>query len=573
MALDSPAPARRQGDGQRSIGQYLVLAIVAAIVIGPLLMLVRTSLLPEGRLPLETLEISFENFRAVLTDPDLPVLLANTAFYALGSVAIGTVIATALAWLAERTDMPGRFGIRLLMFTWMAVPPVILGFGWILLINPGSGILNVFWRALTGGDGPFTIYSIWAMIFITSFSVIPTAFVMIGGLFRNMDPQLENSGYVHGGSAGVVARRITLPLLTPGLLSVGIYVFIAVVQAFELPLIVGLTARIPVLSTRIYLLSSPDVGVPNYGLSAAFGIFLLVLATLFMGLYFRVVGAGERYRIVSGKGFRPRQTKLKRWTFPAMLVSGLFCLLMLLPIIVLLWTSFLRFYELPSLAALERVSFATYREVLGRSAVQGAIGNTVLLVLGASTITMVLASLTAWYSLRGSGWVARAIDVLSFSPLAIPPIVMAMAILLLYLRTPLYGSVLILIIGHVTIYIAFATRTIASALIQLNKELADAATISGAGFFTVLTRIVIPLIWPQALNGWLWVLAHSARDLTIPLLLMTNANAVMSTVMWTLWDVPNLPGAAALSVLLVLSLLLVIVPAQIFIARASAKSQ
>ncbi|WP_269932905.1 ABC transporter permease [Aminobacter sp. HY435] len=566
-------PRRRASDaGQPWIAQTVVLLIVAALVIGPLLMLFRTALLPENSLPFETWEFTLSNFATIVTDPQVLVLLFNTAVYALGSVVFGLVIATVLAWLVERTDMPGRTAIRVALFTWMAVPPVILGFGWILLINPGSGILNALWRTLAGTDGPLTIYSMWALIFITGISVTPTAFVMIGGLFRNMDPQLENAGYVHGGNWLSVARRITLPLLTPGLLSVGIYVFIAVVQTFELPLIVGLTARIPVLSTRIYLLSSPDVGVPNYGLSAAFGLLLLVVAVLLMLLYFRVVGAGEKYRVVSGKSFRPRQTELGRWSIPAMIGTALLVLLMILPLLVLLWTSFLRFYELPSLDALSRVSLDTYREVLARGAVQGAILNTVILVFVSSTATMCLAAVVAWFSQRGRGWIARSLDVLSFSPIAIPPIVMAMAILLLYLRTPLYGSVAILILGHMTIYLAFATRTLSSALVQLHKELADAAMVSGASWWTTLTRVIIPLIWPQALNGWIWVLAHSARDLTIPLLLMTNSNMVMSTVMWTLWDVPDLPGAAALSTLLVAALLCIVVPLQILITRKSERA-
>lgn len=568
-----PAVRRSRNAGQPWLAQGVVLFIVASLVIGPLLMLFRTGLLPEGKLPFETWEFTTTNFRTILADPEVFVLLFNTAIYATGSMAIGIGIAALLAWLVERTDMPGATAVRVALFTWMAVPPVILGFGWILLINPGSGVLNAFWQGLTGASGPFTIYSMWALIFITGVSVAPTAFVMIGGLFRNMDPQLENAGFVHGASAAAIARRITLPLLMPGLLSVGIYVFISVVQTFELPLIVGLTARIPVLSTRIYLLSSPDVGVPNYGLSAAFGILLLTVAVLLMFLYFRVVGAGEKYRVVTGKAFRPRQTKLGRWSIPAMLGAGLLIFLMVMPLIVLLWTSFLRFYQLPSIAALSNLTFDTYREVLSRDAVRNAILNTIILVFVSSTVTMCLAAVVAWFSLRGRGWMSRALDVLSFSPLAIPPIVMAMAILLLYLRTPLYGSVMILIVGHITIYLAFATRTLSSALAQLHKELADAAMVSGASWWTTLTRIIIPLVWTQALNGWIWVLAHSARDLTIPLLLMTNSNMVMSTVMWTLWDVPNLSGAAALAILLVIALLCVVVPLQLLITRASERNR
>ncbi len=551
----------------------IVLALVCALIFGPLLILLRTALLPKDTFPFDNWEFTLDNFRTILTGSDLPVLILNTATYATGSILIGLLLAASLAWLVERTDMPGRTFIRIALFTWMAVPPIILGFGWILLINPGNGVLNAFWTALTGLPGPLTIYSMWALILITGISVTPTAFVMLGGLFRNMDPQLESAGFVHGGSSWTVARRIVLPLLVPGLFSVAIYVFIAVVQTFELPLIIGLTARIPVLSTRIYLLSSPDVGVPDYGLSAAFGILLLVIAFLLMLLYFRVVGAGEKYRVVTGKAFRPRQTKLGSWAVPAFLMAALLIFVMIMPLLVLLWTSFLQFYELPTFDALARASFDTYRAVLGRTAVQDAILNTVLLVFGASIGTMALALVVSWFSSRGSGWMARALDAASLSPLAIPPIVMAMAILLLYLRTPLYGSVLILIVGHVTIYLAFASRTMSSALIQLHKELADAATVAGAGWWTTLTRIILPLIWPQVLNGWIWVLAHSARDLTIPFLLMTNKNMVMSTVMWTLWDVPDLPGAAALSILLVLALLCIVVPTQLWIERNARRAQ
>lgn len=562
---------RAVGTGPSALPQALALVGLAALIIGPLLILLRTAFLPPDSFPFDSWTFTGQNFVRILSDPEVPSLLLNTAIYAFGSIVLGLLFAVWLAWLVERTDMPGRIAIRVAMFTWMAVPPIILGFGWILLLNPGSGVLNGIWAQIAGQPGPLTIYSMWALIFITGVSVTPTAFVMIGGLFRNMDSQLESAGYVHGGTRMSVTRRIIIPLLLPGLLSVAIYVFIAVVQTFELPLIVGLTARIPVLSTRIYLLSSPDVGVPNYGLSAAFGILLLAIALALMLLYFRVVGAGERYKVVTGKAFRPRMVRLGRWRWPAAASAFLLMFVMIMPLLILAWTSFLSFYEPPSIAALSRFSLSTYTQVIGRSAVREAIVNTVVLVLASSLATMALACVVAWLSARGTGWTSRALDMLSFSPMAIPPIVMAMAILLLYLRTPLYGSVAILVIGHITIYLAFATRTMSSAFVQLHRELSDAAMVSGAGWWTTLLRIVIPLVWPQVLNGWVWVLAHSARDLTIPLLLMTNRNMVISTVMWTLWDVPDLPGAAALSMLLVVALLCVVIPVQVWIGRASSR--
>jgi iron(III) transport system permease protein len=364
-----------------------------------------------------------------------------------------------------------------------------------------------------------------------------------------------------------MVRRITLPLVAPGVLSVGIFMFMAVVQAFDLPLIIGLTARIPVLSTRVYLLSSPDAGIPNYGLSSAFGVLLLAVAALLMWGYFRAVRVSERFRVVTGRGFRPRRIALGVWRWPLFAAVMCYFVLMLLPLAMLGWASLLSTYQLPSLGALGEASFASYARVMGEGKVQRAMLNTLIMVLASGTIVMALSSLIAWFSVRGRTALARYVDVLSFAPTAVPPIVMVMAVLLLYLQSPLYGTLWILILGHVTIYIAFGTRSMGAALMQIHKELADAAAISGAGWFTGLRRITLPLVWPHILNGWLWVVAHSARDLTIPLVLMTTGNVVVASALWQMWDFPDLPGASAVAMLLVTGLLVLVVPLQIYVAR------
>src|SRR5690606_35082221 len=111
-------------------------------------------------------------------------------------------------------------------------------------------------------------------------ALVPTSFIMISGVLRNMDPQLELAASVHGARRFTVLRSITAPLLLPGLMSSAIYMLMAVIQTFDLPLVIGMTAKVPVVSTRIYLLTAPDVGVPRYGLAGAFGVVLLVLASV-----------------------------------------------------------------------------------------------------------------------------------------------------------------------------------------------------------------------------------------------------------------------------------------------------
>lgn len=543
-----------------------VLALTTVVLVaGPLVVLVHTSLLPPGSLPLSTAAITVGNYVEAFGRSDTYILIRNTLWYAGGSVSLAVLLATAIAWLAERTDLPMRGSVHALMFSWMAVPPLVMAFGWVLLLNPNNGALNVALKALLDlQESPLTIYSIWAMIAITGLSLVPTTFVMVSSILRNMDPQLENAATAAGADRLTVLRRITLPLLRPGILSVGIYLFMVMVQAFDVPLAVGLTAGVPVLSTRIYVLATGEEGIPNYGLSSALGVVLMVIAIGLMWGYFRSMRMKERFQVVVGKAFRPRRLLLGRLRPLATAVVAAYFTIMFLPLLMLIWTSLLPFYQTPTAEALGALSLHNYRDVLSQPLVQQALGNTLLLVLASATIVMLLSTLISWYSVRSHARLARWLDMLAFMPIAVPHIVTATAIMILYLRTPLYGTLSILVLAHVSIYIAFGTRTMNAALLQVHRELENAATVSGAPWATVLRRIVMPILWPQFLYGWLWVVAHSARDLTVPLILMSTGSLVVSSLLWLMWEHPNVPGAAALAILMVGALMAIVVTVQHF---------
>jgi len=564
--IDAPAATQRLTRDRAGIA---LLVILSLIVLGPLLVLIRTSLAPAGMLPFETARFTLANFAELIASPDTVILVRNTFVYAVGTVAFSAVFATALAWLTERTDMPGRLMVRIVLFSWLAVPPLVIGFGWILLINPGNGALNVLTRWLTGGRFAFDLYSMGALVIITGLVLTPTGFVMIAGLLRNMDPKLEDAARLAGAAGATVIRRVTLPLLAPGLVSIVIFIFMSVLQTFDLPAIIGLTARIPVFTTRVYLMSSADMGIPNYGLAAALGVMLLVLATMLIQLYFRFQREGERYRVVGGRAFRPGRVKLGAWRWPALAFAVVYLLVSVAPVFILAWTSVLPFYQPPGLEAFSKLTIANFVRVLGEPLVLRGLANTLILTLTSATVVMVFGSVIAWYSVRARGRLARVVDLLAFAPAAVPPIVVVIALLVMYLRTPLYGSIWLIVLAQVTVFLAFGARTMTTAVAQLHKELGDAALVAGAGSITVLRRIVLPLVRPQFLNGWLWVAAHSARDLTAPLMLMTNSSMVAASVVWIMWDLPDLPGASSVSMILVLGLLLLVVPVQLLASRGA----
>jgi iron(III) transport system permease protein len=553
---------------QQQIVLPLLVFLAVVLVVAPLIILLRSSFLPAGELPFDTLSLTFKNFAAAYADTATLKLFLNTAYYAGGSVLLGLILASLLTWLVERTDMPFRTTIKATMFANMTIPPLAYAFGWVLLLNPNNGALNVWLKNLFGLDHhPFDVYTLSMMIFISATELVPTMFVMLSGLFRNMDPQLEKAGAVCGANYLKTARYILLPLLTPGLLSVAMYMLMIMVQAFEIPLVMGLTAGVPVLSVYIYLLSSPEGGTPKYGLAAAFGIGLLVLAIILMVVYYAATRTAERFRVVTGKGFRPKRIELGRGRYPAMVFTGIYFGVMIAPLLALLWTSLLPFYQLPSAMALNKISLNNYRTIVSSTKVQQAILNTFILVFSTATLAMLLSGIMSWFAVRGKGKVARFLDMIAFAPMAIPRIVMAISILLLYIRTPLYGTIWIIVLAQVTAYLAFGTRTINGALIQIHPELENAATAAGAPWLTTMRKILLPLLWPHFLNAWLWIVAHSMRDLTLALTLMSPDNVVLSSTLWVLWSFGDVPKASALLMLMVIGLLLIVLPIQLYAAK------
>lgn len=553
---------------QKQVVLSLLVLLATVLVIAPLTILLRSSLLPPGEFPFDTLSLTVKNFSLAYGDAATLKLFFNTACYAGGSVMLGLIVSGLLTWLVERTDMPLRTTIKVLMFASMTIPPLAYAFGWVLLLNPNNGAINVWLRNLLGLDQqPFDVYTLSMMIFISATELVPTMFVMLSGLFRNMDPQLEKAGAVCGANYLKTARYVVLPLLTPGLLSVMMYMLMIMVQAFEIPLVLGLTAGVPVLSVYIYLLSSPEGGTPKYGLAAAFGIGLLVLAIILMLIYFAATRTAERFRVVTGKAFRPKTFELGRGRYPAMILISIYFVVMIAPLLALLWTSLLPFYQLPSSTALSKISVSNYSAITNSTKIQQAILNTFLLVFSTATLTMLLSGLMSWFAVRGRGKLARFLDMVAFGPMAIPRIVMAVAILLLYIRTPLYGTVWIIVLAQVTAYLAFGTRTVNGALMQIHPELENAATACGATWLTTMRKILLPLLWPHFLNAWLWIVAHSMRDLTLALTLMSPDNVVLSSTLWVLWSFGDIPKASALLMLMVAGLLVIVLPIQLYAAK------
>jgi iron(III) transport system permease protein len=535
-----------------------VLGVTAILVLAPLALVLVSSVKPADALPWDPLPPTLANFAEVFGSTGTYSLLASTGIYAAASLTIGLALACALSWLTERTDMPGGNVVFALAVVSIGLPPILTAFGWSLWLSPRIGFANILLRQALGSaadEGPLNGYSLGGMVFVTGLTITPSMFLMLSALFRAMDPALEEAGAMSGARQSTIWRRLTLPLLLPGLLAAAMYYAVALIQAFDIPLALGLPGRTFVLSTRIYLLTRPQNSVPQYGLASTFALLAMIVGGVLMAAYISVTRQAERFRTVAGKGYRPRRVELGVWRGPAAAAAGLYFLLSIgAPLSLLLWASLLPTYQAPSRRSFGGLTLAAYRVVLSNPRVLPAILNTIVLMITAASAAILLSLLVAWLSVRSRGASGRVLQSLAFLPLAIPSTVTALAVVLLYLRTPIYGTIWILAIGQVTAFLAFGTRTMTAAVTQLDRELEESAAVHGAASMTTLRRVVGPLLSPAAANGWVWVAMHSVRDFTFPLMMGTAGSTVLAALIWSLWTIPDIPSAAALSILIAVTL-------------------
>jgi iron(III) transport system permease protein len=540
--------------------------IVLGLVAVPVVVLLLASFRPAGQLPFTGNAWTTATYAEVFGNASTYHLLKNTFLYAAGSLAVALPLAFALAWLTERTDLPGRRLLYTLMFVPMLMPSFALALGWILLLGPNAGTVNVLLRqalTLETSRGPLNIYTMGGMVFVSGVIAVPSMWLLLLGLFRNFDPRLEEAAATSGAGRWQVLKRVTVPLMLPGILAVLVYFSIILIEVFEVPLAIGTTAEIPVLSVKIYLLTSRAEEGYHYGAAATFGLVTLVLGSLLMVGYLRAVRVSAKFAVVSGKGYRPRLVQLGHWKYFALAgVVVYFLVAVILPTLILVWASLLRYYVPFSPDRFHLVSLHNYRLIFGRDDFVTALQNTLITSCVAATVSMLLAAVIAWYLVRRPGLLARVLGVISFMPLAIPNVIIALALLLLYTGTPLYGTLAVMILAFVTRYLAFTTRVMHAAQLQIDKVLEEAALVAGAGRVLTFVKINLRVLLPALLNGWLWVVAHAVRDFAVPLFLATSGTLLLANLIWGQWELGSMPMASAYIVVLI-----GIVAALVFVGR------
>jgi iron(III) transport system permease protein len=507
--------------------------------------------------------LTLANFVDVYSDPGTYAVLGNTLLFALGSVSVALLFAVPLSWLLMRTDIPFKKTFYVFLTVGILIPVFLRTIAWILLLSPRIGLMNQWLVQLFNLDEPpLSLYNIPGMAFVQGVSFVPGAFFMLAAAYRSMDPALEDAAYTSGVSKLRTFLKINIPITMPAIAAVMVYLFMTGIAVFEVPAIIGLPARILVLSSLIYTSTSPPTGLPEYGIAGAYGGIMLLAGLILAYFYVRLVKQGKKFTVITGRGYRPREIALGRWKWPAVAFVLLYLSMeVIIPFLVLLWTSLLPYLQLPSSAALEKITLKNYINIPDYAGARPFI-NTLILMFGVPTAAMVLSVLVSWVVVRTQVGFRGTLDTIAFLPHAIPGILVAVGLGYLGLAYrdyfPLYGTVFIIMLAHVINWIAYGTRTTNSVMIQLHRELEEAGKVAGASTPRIFVRIVLPLIAAGIFNSWIWIGMLSYREVTMALTLYTRNNVVISTVVWQFWGSGWIPEVSALGVVLILFAVIVV---------------
>lgn len=501
------------------------------------------------------------NYIQVLTHPEITNLLANSLFFACGSACLACMNGILLAWLFERTDLPFKFLIFSLILIPLVIPGVLFTISWVFLLSPRTGIINHFLVLAAGlASPPFNIYSFGGMIWVEGVANTPLVFLLMKGIFRTLNRTWEEIAYLSGANKRQVFFLINLPLVKPALFSVWLLVFIKGFTEFDVPAVIGLPAGYRVITSHIYtLLRNYPV---DYQLASAFSMLLVMIILLAVWLNKSIFREPLRYATIKGEGYRQSARERGRWTYIALIAVILYLFIsVVMPFLILLWSSLQPYYEAPGIESLKNLTLDNYATLFRYPNISGAVLRSVWLSITAGVIVMVLSIVTSMYTVRSRLPGKCLLDGLVTLPMIFPGVVLGTAIILVYLRLPLpvYGTVLLLLIGYVTHGLPYGVRYTSSALLQIHPELEEAALVCGATKLQQVCKITLPLLRASLISGFLYIIVLTMRNLSTALLLYKPGSEVLSVAVWDLWTTGGYVTLSALGSLLILVLLLLAV--------------
>ena len=559
---DAPLSGRwRSLVTQESVAILIVSMIVAAAVLLPLFTLVISSFQVLDAGGFDT-TWGLDNYQALFTDRIIPKAFVNTLLISTGSTVLAAFLGISLAWINARTNCPWRDRLEPYNLIPFFLSPFVGAIAWHNLASPDIGLINIWSRDYLGvSDHLINVDNIYGVIWVTGIFFSPLMYLFVVGALRRMDPALEDSARTAGAGLLRTTFTVTLPLVAPGILSGAIIVFVTSAGEFGVPFKLSAPYGWETLTTQIFSKAVGDDA--NHYLGAAMSMALGAITAFFIYIQQRHI-APRSFTTVTGKGFRPNVLDLGRWRWVAFGYNIAFILVAVaLPILCLLVVSVHPVWQgkiIPS-----AMTFHNYEKTLffwqqdSITAATNGIYNSFILAFAGATIAMVLSLVVSHMIHRTKGFGARLLDFLCVVPIGFPGIVLAMGVLVTYIKTPIYATLWIILLGYITRFFPYGQRNVSSVMLAISEELDQSSRMAGASWFTTLRRITIPLLKPGIFAGWVLLFIIFLRELSISIILYTSGTETLSVGVYYLVNFENEPLTAALSIAQTVVLLLCVI--------------
>lgn len=460
---------------------------------------------------------------------------------------LACAVGIALAWLLSRTDLPRKGLMENAVIAPLYLSPFVGALAWLVLASPNAGLINVLAREWFGATGPvINVMSAAGIILVMALYNVPYAYMTVSSALKGMDPSMEEASYLNGAGVFRTALMVTFPVVWPAIISAFFFVFVLTAGTFSIPAALGGTQVMPFLAVDIY--RSTATYPIDYSRAAAIGTLLFWISLLGVAFYRFASRVAARFVTVTARGYRTRFIRLKGWTIPAVgLIAAYVVLAIILPYLALIYVSFTSYTSSSISNAVWTLD--NFSAVAGSVAVRNSTLNTIFVSVLAPTLTVLLAVLLG-YSIRrlkipGGGL----LDYIAMFPIAVPGIVFGTGVFWTYLMTPVYGTIWILVLAFVATYIPFAYRMVDTSLIQIDKSLEEASTISGASHWRTASRITLRLVTPGVLSAWILVFIFSVREVSAAIMLASPTNTVLSVMSWDYLEFGNVQNAAIVGLL------------------------
>jgi iron(III) transport system permease protein len=490
--------------------------------------------------------------------------LQHSMTVAIGSTLLALLIGGSLAWLVIRTDMPGRKLINQLAVIPYIMPSWTLAQAWVVFFkNRLSGGTPGVFEYLVGhappdwlSYGPVPIIICSALHYYTFFFLFTSAALM------SIDSSLEEAGDLMGANRWRILRKITFPLVVPAILSGFIMTFSKVLGTFGGPNILGTPVKYYVMATML----RGSLGIGDKADAFILAIVLILFAVVTISLNQRLIGTRKSYETIGGRGFMAQLSKLGRIKKVILVIVVVFQVLVIaIPLGLLIYSSLMLIdgnYSFSNLTFQHwigaRGSVYNHGEpgVLLNPKIYTTAWNSIKLSLYTAFFTALLGVILGYAIVKGRGTrLSKLVEQLAYIPYVIPGIAFGAVYIAMFARKlgplpPLYGTFALLVIVSVSKHLPYSSRSGVSAMMQVGRELEEAAMVAGAGAWRRFRKIIFPLTTSGFVSGFLLTFITTMRELSLIILLVTPATQLLAS--QTMFYTENGDGQMANIVILIL---------------------